>query len=188
MRLDRIILKIINNIFNEFQMHRQRVIRHGKTTINGRIKICSEGVCEFGDGIKINSGSNYNIIGGATRTNFIVQPGARLIIGDRTGISNSTIVVKQSVIIGKDVKIGGNCVIYDNDFHSVEYKYRILDDDPDIKTKPVEIEDGAFIGAHSIILKGVTIGEKAVIGAGSVVTHSVPAGEVWGGNPAERLK
>ena len=46
------------------------------------------------------------------------------------------------------------------------------------------IKDHAFIGAHAIILKGVTIGEGSVIGAGSVVTKSVPDGEIWAGNPA----
>ena len=50
------------------------------------------------------------------------------------------------------------------------------------------IENGAFIGADALILKGVTIGEKAVIGAGSVVTKSVPAGETWAGNPARKIR
>ena len=35
---------------------------------------------------------------------------------------------------------------------------------------------GAFIGAHSIILKGVEIGEYAIVGAGSVVTKSIGGG------------
>ena len=55
-------------------------------------------------------------------------------------------------------------------------------------TKPVEIKDGVFVGAHSIILKGVTIGEGSIIGAGSVVTKSIPAGEVWAGNPAKFIR
>lgn len=50
------------------------------------------------------------------------------------------------------------------------------------------IKDNAFIGAHSIILKGVTIGEKSIIGAGSVVARDVPDGEIWAGNPAKFIK
>ena len=60
--------------------------------------------------------------------------------------------------------------------------------DPGIGTKPVLIRQGAFIGAHSIILKGVTIGRHSVIGAGSVVTHDVPDNEIWAGNPAVFVK
>lgn len=55
-------------------------------------------------------------------------------------------------------------------------------------TKPVSIGNGAFIGAHSIILKGVSIGEKSIVGAGSVVTKGIPDGEVWAGNPAQFIR
>ena len=55
-------------------------------------------------------------------------------------------------------------------------------------TSPVIIKDGAFIGAHSIILKGVIIGEKSIVGAGSVVTKSIPDGEIWAGNPAKFIR
>ena len=43
-------------------------------------------------------------------------------------------------------------------------------------------------GANATILPGVTIGENAMIGAGSVVTKDVPAGEVWVGNSARRMR
>jgi acetyltransferase-like isoleucine patch superfamily enzyme len=60
--------------------------------------------------------------------------------------------------------------------------------DVNIPTKPVTIEDGAFIGGDVIILKGVVIGENSVIGAGSVVAKSVPPGEIWAGNPAKFIR
>ena len=53
---------------------------------------------------------------------------------------------------------------------------------------PVVIKDGAFIGAHTIVLKGVTIGERSIVGAGSVVTRSIPDYEIWAGNPAKFIK
>lgn len=55
-------------------------------------------------------------------------------------------------------------------------------------SRPIHIKYGAFIGAGSIILKGVTIGEYSIIGAGSVVCKDVPSGEVWGGNPAHFIR
>lgn len=78
-------------------------------------------------------------------------------------------------------------MIYDNDFHSISYTERI-NGDKNIKAAPVIIQDSAFIGAHSIILKGVTIGARSVVGAGSVVAKSIPSDEVWAGNPARFIR
>jgi acetyltransferase-like isoleucine patch superfamily enzyme len=82
--------------------------------------------------------------------------------------------------------VGGGTKIYDTDFHWLEFEKRISE--PGGKTAPVIIKDGAFIGAHCIILKGVSIGEKSIVGAGSVVTKSIPDGEIWAGNPAKFIK
>ena len=64
----------------------------------------------------------------------------------------------------------------------------MINGDTEVKTKPVLIKEGAFIGAHAIILKGVTIGKRSVIGAGAVVTKDVPDNQIWAGNPAGFLK
>ena len=53
---------------------------------------------------------------------------------------------------------------------------------------PVKIEDNAFVGARSMILRGITIGKYSIIGAGSVVTKSVPENEIWAGNPARFVR
>ena len=45
-----------------------------------------------------------------------------------------------------------------------------------------------FIGAHSILLPGVTIGDGSIVGAGSVVTQDVPAGTIVAGNPARVVR
>lgn len=84
------------------------------------------------------------------------------------------------------MKLGGGVKIYDTDFHSLDPEIR-KDRNKDIKSKkclPVVLEDNCFVGAGSIVLKGVTIGENAIVGAGSVVTKSIPANEIWAGNPA----
>ena len=76
--------------------------------------------------------------------------------------------------------------IWDTDFHAIEYNDRCKN--VNIKSAPIFIKEGAFIGACSIILKGVTIGKHSVIGAGSVVTKNIPDNEIWGGNPARFIK
>lgn len=138
--------------------------------------------------MRINSGPYFNPIGGDIRTNIIVGDGAFMSIGTGCRISNSTLFCKTRIELGSNVLIGGGCRIYDTDFHPVDYDDRIAHPFGGGDASPVTIEEGAFIGAHSIILKGVNIGKRAVIGAGSVVTGTVPDGEIWAGNPAKFIR
>jgi sugar O-acyltransferase (sialic acid O-acetyltransferase NeuD family) len=52
----------------------------------------------------------------------------------------------------------------------------------------VAVEDAAYLGAGALLRERITIGTGAVVGMGAVVTRSVPAGEVWTGVPARRLR
>jgi acetyltransferase-like isoleucine patch superfamily enzyme len=45
-----------------------------------------------------------------------------------------------------------------------------------------------FIGAHSIILPGLTIGDGSIVGAGSVVTEDIPPAVIVAGNPAKVIR
>ena len=53
---------------------------------------------------------------------------------------------------------------------------------------PVVVEDNVLIGANAVVLEGVQIGEGAVIAAGSIVIDDVPAGAVYAGAPAKKIK
>ncbi len=156
--------------------------------INGKIYVCGKGTLAIGNGVTINSCRRSNQIGGDTRAILNTSHNGVITIGDRSGLSNCTIVSRERVTIGEDVRIGGSCRIYDTDFHAVSFSDRIENGDRNAVNKPIEIKDGAFIGAFSIILKGVTIGKHSVVGAGSVVTKDVPDGEIWAGNPAKFIK
>lgn len=153
------------------------------------VDINEGGKMEVGNGLVLISGMNHsNRIGRQQPCFFIVAPGGRLRIGNRVGMSGTSLVCHAAITIGNDVTIGGNTVIYDTDFHSLDPAKRAgYADNALANMSPVTLEDGVFVGAHVIILKGVTIGKNAIIGAGSVVTKSVPPGEVWAGNPARCL-
>lgn len=160
--------------------------------VKGRVRLFvgRDSILDLGEGIRINSDFKSNPIGGSTFTNLYVDNGAKLTIGSNVGLSNTTVFCKCSISIGERTLIGGNVVIYDTDFHSVNYIYRRENslDTANISSSPVEIGSDVFIGAHSLILKGVEIGDFSIIGAGSVVTKKVPSGEIWAGNPARFVK
>ncbi len=56
------------------------------------------------------------------------------------------------------------------------------------RTGKTTIGNDVWIGAASIVLKGVTIGDGAVIGAGSIVTKDVPPYAIVAGNPARIVR
>lgn len=154
------------------------------------IMVARGGQLFIGRNFSMNNGAKGNPIGHFDPCTFFVDKGATLIIGDNVGISQTALVCIKSITIGDNVKIGGGTAIYDTDFHSLDSGIRnniVYDKENTVKI-PVVIGDNVFIGARSIILKGVTIGANVIIGAGSVVTKSIPANEIWAGNPAKFIR
>lgn len=153
------------------------------------IMVARGGECSIGHNFSMNNGIKGNPIGYYEQCTFFVDRGAKLNIGNHVGISQSALICHESINIGSYVKIGGGTKIYDTDFHPLDPKLRVQENDIKHKAKaPVIIKDNVFIGAGCIILKGVTIGKNSVIGAGSIVTKSVPDNQIWGGNPAKFIK
>lgn len=124
---------------------------------------------------------------------------SRLVIGDGVSMGGGTIVdCAHEILIERDVIISYECIIADSDNHSIYPELRVGDvanwkdhraqDWRLAAMKPIRIREGAWLGARSIILKGVTIGKGAVVGAGSVVAADVPPRTVVAGNPARVVK
>lgn len=153
------------------------------------VMVARGGTMKVGNNLAMNNGIKGNPIGRYERCTFFVDRGATLEIGDNVGLSQAALISHCSLKIGNNVKIGGGTAIYTTDFHSLDASIRKSNDDMKYRVSlPVVIEDNVFIGAKSIILKGVTIGENSIVGAGSVVTKSIPANEIWAGNPARFIK
>lgn len=185
--MKKLIYGLRNLFWNALNRPRMGSIQIGKYFRScGLIRVRNRGQIAIGNNVTINSAPMANPIGGQGRTILVAQKGAKIAIGDGTGLSNCAIFASESVTIGKQVMIGAGVKIYDTDFHPVEFKERM--ENKPARKAAVTIADGAFIGAHSIILKGATIGKKSVIGAGSVVTGCVPDDEIWAGNPAKFIR
>jgi acetyltransferase-like isoleucine patch superfamily enzyme len=154
-----------------------------------KINVSIGGKARIGERFCIRTGLFYTEVGGIG-SRLLVGPKGVLTIGNNVGMSNTTIFAEESVTIGNNVIIGGGVQIFDTNFHSTDPAIRTGGQETrnDVKTAPIIIGDNVFIGTNSIICKGVSIGDNAIIAAGSVVVRSIPANEVWGGNPAKRIK
>lgn len=173
-------LGCVDSFCNDLVLRNNHVIVGKNLVINGRIRVSNSGSLVIGNNVTINSGAWYSPIGGHTKTVFIVYAGGSLKIGNSVGISNSTIVVQESITIGDGTLIGGSCNIWDTDFHSLDAKVRGTVDDRGA-TRPVRIGEHTFISAHSILLKGSTIGDRAIVGAGSVASFKLGSDEIFKG-------
>jgi len=164
----------------------------GKFRTYGRpfVNVNLDGKIVIGSNFIMNNGGIYNPIGRQQPNIFIVGKGANLKIGNNVGISASAIVCQKEIVIGDNVLIGGNTVIYDTDFHSLDPLLRKSsgENSDHVNKKAVTICDNVFIGAHVTILKGVTIGKNSIVAACSVVVKDIPENEIWGGNPAKYLR
>ncbi len=58
----------------------------------------------------------------------------------------------------------------------------------DLIVKPIEIEDGVWIGAKSIVCPGVKCFSHAVLSVNSVATKNLDSNSIYKGNPAVKIK
>lgn len=160
-----------------------------QTLLNGAILDARQAA-----GCKLEIGE-YSYIQGKIvmeKTNVVVH------IGSRTFISSGTLLdAADEITVGDDVLIASGVLIMDHDSHAQEFVKRkndVLDwchgrkDWSNVPRSRVVIGNKSWIGAKSIILKGVTVGEGAVIGAGSVLTKNVDPWTVVAGNPARVIR
>ncbi|MDN3701890.1 acyltransferase [Vibrio artabrorum] len=108
--------------------------------------------------------------------------GAESYVGHNTAIQ---------VVDGYHVKIGRRTRIS----HNVRMYTSSTETNQDFTKRPlksffgnIEIGEGVWVGANTVILPGVHIGNNVAIGANSVVTKDIPANTVYGGVPARLIK
>ena len=74
----------------------------------------------------------------------------------------------------------------EHNYDSLDLEY--LPFDERFNLGPVNIGKYVWVGAHVVIMPGVTIGDGAIIGACSVVTKDIPSCAIAVGNPAKVIK
>ena len=109
----------------------------------------------------------------------------RVIIRYGAYINRFTMIdASERIEIGENAMIGPFCYITDHDHgHASGAPIK----QQPLQGRPVRIGRDAWLGAHVLVLKGVTIEDGAVIGAGAMVIKDVPAGAVVAGVPAREI-
>jgi acetyltransferase-like isoleucine patch superfamily enzyme len=122
--------------------------------------------------------------------------------GDQTSIYDESLVIGDVVVgagcwigpytildgsggleISDNVTVSSGAHIYTHDNIKKTLTSGLLD----ISYKSVKIMNNVYIGANSIINKGVTIGQFSVVAANSFVNRDVLAHSIVGGTPAREI-
>lgn len=126
--------------------------------------------------------------------NFEIAPGAQLNIASNVGLKNfctvevgaygqlhiersvfinssSVIRCLESIRIGAFTLLGDGVKLYDMNHVYDSYHVEALT----FSTAPISIGRHCWLGANSVVLKGVTIGDHVIIGAGCVIHKDIPA-------------
>lgn len=107
----------------------------------------------------------------------VLMMGAVINIGAKIGENT---MIDMNTVLGGRATVGNNCHIGAGTVLAGVIEPPSAD--------PVVVEDNVLIGANVVVLEGVRIGEGAVIAAGSIVIEDVPAGSVYAGSPAKKIK
>ncbi len=92
-------------------------------------------------------------------------------IGAGTNVQDGCVVHIDSrtsgAVVGDDVTVGHMCLIH-----------------------ACTLESGSFVGNKATVMDGAVVESGAMVAAGALVTPNkrVPAGELWGGSPARKLR
>lgn len=116
----------------------------------------------------------------------IYRPGPSILIGHHSFVGNGVeFNIVERIEIGAHALIGSGCRFIDHD-HGLAPGVP-MGRQPSVSAA-IRIGRDVWIGANTVVLKGVSIGDGAVVGAGAVVTHDVPANAIVGGVPAKLLR
>ncbi len=99
-----------------------------------------------------------------------------ILISKRSVIGSIILPHPRNVVIGDNVQIGEECVLY----HDVTLGQN--------RGEYPCLKDNVIVYTGAKIIGGITVGNNAIIGANSVVTHDVPDNAVVAGIPAKIIK
>lgn len=128
------------------------------------------------------------IFGAKVGKSVRIRPNARVEIpwlveiGDNCGIGDfAELYSLDRIVIGKYVTISQYAYICTGTHETETLAMRLV-------TKPVIIEDHAWIAAHAFVGLGVTVGKYSILGAKSSLFKDLPPLSIAAGSPARVIK
>lgn len=116
------------------------------------------------------------------KNNVVIKSPWNLSVGDNCWIGENVWIDNlDKVIIGSNVCISQGALLLtgNHDYTKSSMPYR---------NAPINVEDGAWIGANVTVTAGVAIAENSVLTVGSVVTKNTEPGMIYQGNPAKAIR
>ena len=114
----------------------------------------------------------------------------QLIIGDNVDISwRTSISVGNTIILGNNVRIAGDCYLAGYPGHPINAKLRALGKpEENSQVGDIILDDDVWLATGVKVMAGVTIGRGTIVAAGSVVTKDLPSFVLAAGVPARIIK
>jgi len=125
--------------------------------------------CKIGNGLVI-------------KNNVIIKFPWKLKIGDNVWLGEGCWIDNlDDVTIGNNVCIsqGALLITGNHDYTKVDFPYR---------NAPIVIEDGAWIGAKSVVTPGVTIKSHSILTLGTICIKDTEPYGIYQGNPAVKVR
>ena len=116
------------------------------------------------------------------KNNVIIKSPWNLSIGNNVWIGENVWIDNlDKVIIGNDVCISQGVLLLtgNHDYTRSTFDYR---------NAPITIEEGAWVGAKSIVCPGVVVHSHAILTVGSVATKDLEAYGIYQGNPSIKIR
>ena len=118
----------------------------------------------------------------------VIKPGVRVkypwlfSVGDHSWVGEDCWIDNLALVtLGRNVCISQGAYLCTGNHDWSDENFSLF-------VKPINIADGAWVGARAFVAPGINLGEYAVLTAASVAKDDIPPFHIHGGNPAKFLR
>ena len=160
-------------------------------------EVAELGFKQVGDNVRISPRAQFHnperiSIGDNSRIDDFVILSGNVTIGKNVHLSvHSTIISPRESVMLEDFSTISfyTCITSANDDYSGKFMTNptVPIEFTNVVDLPVKVDKYAILGAHVLVLPGVTIGKGSAVGAFSFVKEDIPEWEIHAGVPAKKI-